>query len=164
MKSYSFDINKMIRWLMPAFLIRPNHLAWLESLLAPINNDYADFLTYKDQQLANATINSCVNRLTQALWDNYDSTNSIYLLQTTNYLDEPFIYLQSDGSTPEYDFLESDNFEPFDFDFLNQEYDSNVNFIVRIPQSLNNSYTIAAITAFVKRYVFSGISYSVEVF
>jgi hypothetical protein len=162
MKTYSFDINKMIVRLMPEFLIKPIHLAWLKVLNAPLKQRYADFLIYRQQHLADATINSSVNRLTQALWDKFDSTQSIYLLQSTDYLDEAFIYLESDGATPAYDYLISDNVEPYDYDFLNTEYNSNYNFIVRIPVALVAQTN--AIYNFVATYVFSGITFTVQTF
>jgi len=74
MTTFSFDINKMIKWLMPSFLYQPIHYAWLQVLLAPMVNQYTAFLAYMQLQLKNATIDSSVNRLTQALWDNFDST------------------------------------------------------------------------------------------
>jgi hypothetical protein len=162
MKTYSFDINKMISRLMPDFLIKPIHLAWLQVINVTLKNRYADFLTYRQQQLANATINSSVNRLTQALWDKFDSTHSIYLLQSEDYLDEAFIYLESDGATPAYDYLVSDNVQPYDYDFLNTEYNTNYNFIVRIPVALIAQ--TKAIYDFVNTYVFSGITFTIETF
>jgi len=147
---------------MPDFLFKPIHYAWLQTLLAPLNNLYAGFLTFRSQQLADATINSSVNRLTQALWDKYDPTKSIYLVQTDAYISESFIYLESEGATPSYDYLESEDHEPFEFDYLDNEFSTNYNFIVRIPIAMVASS--AAIYAFVKPYVFSGISFTIETF
>jgi hypothetical protein len=162
MKTYSFDINKMIRWLMPYFLVKPTHYAWLQTLLVRVKNQYADFLIYRDQQLANATIDSSVNRLTQALWDTYDSTQSIYILHPGDYRDENFIYLEMEGETPGYDYLESDGHTPFDYDYLVAEYGSGHDFIVMIPVILAGSTEL--IRAFVKRYVFFGISFTIKTF
>ena len=162
MKTYSFDIRKMIRWLMPYFLYKPKHYAWLQVLLAPVINQYNAFLAYRQLQLANATINSSVNRLTQALWDNFDSTQSIYLVQNENFQDEAYIYLESDGVTPEYDYLESEDHEPAVYDYLESELFTNVNFIVRIPVAIVADSEL--IYAFVKKYVFSGITFTIETF
>jgi len=147
---------------MPAFLVRPVHYAWLQTLLVSVKNQYTLFLTYRQQQLANVTINSSVNRLTQALWDNFDSTQSIYLLQNTTYQDEALVFLESDGATPAYDYLIADNHTPVDYDNLNVEYGSNYNFVVRIPSALAGS--TSAIQAFVSRYIFSGISFTIQTF
>ena len=147
---------------MPYFLVKPIHYAWLVTLLAPVKNRYADFLAYRQQILMDATIDSSVNRLTQALWDKFDVTNSIYLMQNTVFQDEAFIYLESDGATPQYVYLESDAHEPYTYIYLDAEYNSNYNFIVRIPVALVDQ--TAAIYAFVKKYVFSGISFTIETF
>jgi len=162
MKNYSFDINKMIRSLMPFFLIQPIHYAWIQTLLVTIKNRYADFLVFRQQMLADATINSSVNRLTKALWDKFDNTNSIYILQNTASLEEAYIYLDSEGATPTFDYLESEDHEPFDYDFLDSEFNGDYNFIVRIPVAIASSST--AIYAFVSRYVFSGITFTIETF
>lgn len=147
---------------MPYFLVKPKHYAWLITLLAPVKNRYADFLTYRNEQLKNATINSSVNRLTQALWDKFDSTNAIYLLQNNPFEHGAFIYLESDGASPSYDYLESDAHTPDEFDYLDSDYNANYNFIVRIPVALVGD--TAAIYAFVKKYVFAGITFTIETF
>lgn len=161
MREYRFDVFKTIRQLMPYFLIKPVHYAWLKTLLVSVKNRHAEFLIYKQLQLANATVNSSVNRLTQALWDNFDDTHTIYILQNTNFQDEPFIYLESDGVTPAYDYLESESHTPDEFDYLDGELTSNYNFIVRIPSALTGQQEL--IYAFVKKYVFSGITFTIEI-
>jgi len=162
MTTFSFDINKMIKWLMPSFLYQPIHYAWLQVLLAPMVNQYTAFLAYMQLQLKNATIDSSVNRLTQALWDNFDSTDSIYITQNDAYDDEDFIYLTSDGATPAYDYLISDEVEPYDYDFLADELNSTYNFTVWIPIALVGDTTL--INAFVSKYVFSGITFQILTF
>jgi hypothetical protein len=162
MKNFTFDIRKMIRWLMPYFLYQPKHYAWLQVLLAPVINQYTAFLAYRQQQLTNSTINSSVNRLTQALWDNFDAKQTAYIVQNQNYQDEAFIFLEADGATPEYDYLESEEHEPAVYDYLESELFSNVNFIVYIPVAIAAQSEL--VYAFVKKYVFSGISFTVQTF
>jgi len=162
MKNYTFDIDKMIRWLMPFFLFQPVHYAFLQCLLVTIKSSYTDFMAFRAQMLAEATIDCSVIRLTKAMWDKFDTTNSIYLTQTTDFFEETYIYLDSEGATIQYDYLESEDHEPFEFDYLDSEYVANVNFIVWIPVALAGS--TAEIYAFVKRYVFSSITFSIKTF
>ena len=162
MKNYTFDIDKMIRWLMPVFLFQPVHYAWLQCLLVTVKSSYVDFMTFRALMLANATINSQVNRLTKALWDNFDSTNSIYITQSTVFFEESFIYLETEGATVQYDYLESEDHTPFDFDYLESEYSADVNFIVWIPIAIVGK--TAQIYAFVKRYAFSSLTFSIQTF
>jgi len=147
---------------MPSLLVKPIHYAWLKTLLVSINNTYAQFVVFINQQLADATIDSSVNRLTKALNDKFDPTGSIYLLQNDDYLAESFIYLETDTASPEYDYLESEDHEPADYDYLDDEYSHDYNFIVRIPVAIADKS--AQINRFVGRYVFSGIKYTVETF
>jgi len=146
---------------MPYFLLQPIHYAWLQTVLVTIKSDYADFLTYRAQQLKNATINSQVNRLTQALWDEFGNT-TIYILHPDDNLAESFIYLESEGATPEFDYLESEDHTPVDYDYLESEYANDYDFIVRIPVSMAAS--TEAVYAFVAPYIFSGINFTVQTF
>lgn len=161
MRAYRYDVKKMIRWLMPFFLIKPKHLAWLETLLLPVETMYVDFLVYREQQLKEATITSETNRLTRALRDKF-LNETIYILHPDDYLDQAFIYLESEGASPEFDYLDEENHAPLTFDFLDEEYNSQFDFIVRIPDILAGNTD--AIRAFVKKYIFSGITFTIETF
>lgn len=161
MKNYTFDVNKMIRWLMPYFLLQPIHYAWLQTLLVTVKNRYADFLAYRDLQLRNATVDSTVIRFTKGLRDEFED-DTIYILHPEDFLDQSFIYLASEGATIEYDYLASEDHSPVDYDYTEAEYSLNWDFIVRIPVALAGS--IDAIRAYVKKYAFSGLNYTIETF
>ncbi len=161
MKQYRYDVKKMIRWLMPFFLIKPKHLAWLETLLIPVKTLYANFLVYRQQQLREVTITSEVNRLTRGLRDEFlDET--IYIIHPDDYLEQSFIYLEREGATPEFDYLDSEDHQPYAFDYLDEEFNSQYDFIIRIPEYLIGKSD--AIRAFVKKYIFSGITFTIETF
>jgi hypothetical protein len=161
MKNYTFDIDKMIRWLIPFFLFQPVHYAWLQTLLVSVKSNYVDFMAFRAQMLADATINSQVNRLTKALWDKFDNTQTIYLQQNAGVFEQTFIYLESEGATIQYDYIESEGHTPEEFDYLDSEYTADVNFVVWIPAAIGDNQ--AAIYAFVKRYIFSGITFSIQI-
>jgi hypothetical protein len=159
---YSFNINKMILWLMPEILIQPVHVAWLITVLAPLNTIYTTFINFKDDQLKAATITSSVIRLTKALWDQFDPTNAIYIIHPEDYMNEAYIFLQSEGAALQFDYLQSENHVPQDFDFLEVEYGLNYDFVVRVPIALQ-AYN-SAIYAFVKRYSFSSLTFTIQNF
>jgi hypothetical protein len=147
---------------MPFFLLNPIHIAWLTTLNITLKNRYADFLTYRQLTLANATVNSSVNRLTQALWDNFDSTQKTYILQNSTFHQASYIYLTQEHQLVEYDYFTAEG-KPTDYDYLNIESSLiGVNFVVRIPVAIAAKTNI--ITAFVKKYVFSSMTFSVETF
>lgn len=161
MRNFNFDIIKMVRWLLPYFLVKPRHRAWLETLSAPIKSLYTDFLTYRQLQLRNATVNSSKNRLTRALRDKYED-ETIYILHSNDYLNQSFIYLEEEGASLEYDYLYEEEHEPADFDYLDEEYNSEVDFVVRIPQAMAAKQL--DVYEYVRKYVFTGIRFTIELF
>lgn len=158
---YDIDFNKLIKWLVPHFLAKPKHLAWLTTLLFPLVWLYEQFLGYRSDKLYDATINSQVNRLTHALRREF-SDNTIYIIHYADYLDQAFIFLELEGATPEYDYLDIEAHTPVDYDFTSSEYDNEQDFIVRIPVALTSQS--AAVAQFVNKYKFSSKRFKVETF
>jgi len=161
MRTYSFDVNKLVRRLVPYFLLRPVQVAWIETILSPIQSLHSDFLAYRLSQLKSATITSESNRLTKGLQD-YFNDNTIYIIHNTDYLDEAFVYLQNEGATPDYDYTNAEAHTPVVYDFVQAEYGVQIDFIVRIPLSMASLSN--AVYAFVKKYVFTGINFKIETF
>ncbi len=158
---YDIDFNKLIKWLVPNFLAKPKHLAWLTALLFPLVWLYEQFLGYRSDKLYDATINSQVNRLTHALRREF-SDNTIYIIHYADYLDQAFIFLELEGATPEYDYLAIEAHTLVDYDFTSSEYDNEQDFIVRIPIDLTSQS--AAVAQFVNKYKFSSKRFKVETF
>lgn len=158
---FDINVNKLIKWLVPHFLNKVKHLAWLQVLLFPVAWLYSEFLIYRDDKLNEATINSQVNRLTEALRHKF-LDNTIYIIHITDYINQAFIYLELEGAFLEYDYLASENHVPVDYDFTQAEYDSQYDFIVRIPVALVGQTDV--ITAFVNKYKFSSKRFIVETF
>lgn len=71
--NYSFDINKLIRQLLPPFLAKARMIAWLEVLLVPLNTTRIAFVAFVQQKRYQLTITSQVNRLERALRDRFES-------------------------------------------------------------------------------------------
>jgi len=161
MTNLSFNINKTIKQLLPYFLVKPKQLAWLQVLLYPLVWLYANFLTYRAAQLKNATVNSTVIRFTRALRDEF-ADETIYIFHPEEILDQAFIYLAVEGAILEYDYLASENHVPVDYDYTVIEYNSNYDFIVRIPVALASRAD--EVMAYVKKYAFFGLHYTVETF
>lgn len=159
--NFNIDINKLIFWLMPHFLTKPKHLVWLQTLLFPLSWLYAQFLQYRAQKLYDATINSQVNRLTHALRSKFND-QTIYIIHLSDYIDQAFIFLEIEGATPEYDYLAIEGHIPVDYDFTQAEYDSEVDFIVRIPLAMVAQSE--AVKAFVNLYKFSSKRFKIETF
>jgi len=156
---FGIDINKMVKWLMPHFLFKPVHYAWLKLLLFPMTWTYSQFLVYRLDKLKEATINSQVNRLRLALRERFGS-DLIDIIHFSDYLNQAYIYLEIEGATLEYDYLEMENHQPVDYDYLTEEYDQEFDFVVRIPQSLAAQWE--SIIAFVNKYKLVGKRFTLE--
>lgn len=157
---FEIDLNKIIRWLTPHFLDKPKHRAWLQTLMFPIVWLYAQFLDYRSSKFRESTINSQVNRLTQALRERFGS-DLIEILHFSDYLNQAFIYLELEGSVLEYDYLAIEGHVPVDYDFLQAEYDNQFDFVVRIPASLTIEQD--SITAFVNKYKLVSKRFKIEI-
>ena len=158
---FNIDLNKLIRWLVPHFLQKPKHLAWLTVLLSPIVWLYDQFLIYRLAKLREATINSSVNRFEIALQTQFANAG-IYIVHPGNYLNQAFIYLEIEGATPEFDYLDIEAHTPVDYDATQAEFDVEVDFIVRVPSSLTDSQTL--IKAFINKYSFFGKRFKIELY
>lgn len=157
---FNIDFNKVIGSLTPHFLNKPKHIAWLQTLLYPVLWLYDDFLTYRDVKLKEATINSQVNRLTRALRDAFEN-ELIEIVHISDYLNQAFIYLQIEGATIEYDYLNVEAHTPAEYDFLQAEYDAETDFVVRIPSAISDKAD--AVKLFVNKFKFSGKRFKVEI-
>lgn len=158
---FDIDLNKLVKQLMPHFLFKPKHYAWLTVLLFPIIWLYSEFLTYRTEKLREATINSQVNRLTLALQEEFNN-DGIYIIHPGAYLDQAFIYLEIEGATPEFDYLAIEEHEPVDYDALQAEYDGETDFTVRVPSALTAQQ--ARIKLFVDKFRFFGKRFKIEIY
>ena len=156
-----FNVNRLIEnWLSEAHR-KPMRLAWLQSALKPLSNLWSAFLAFRLEILYEATITGETNRLEKALQDKFQDPN-IYIIQPTDYIDDAWIYQQNEPHFQEWDFLVSESHEPVEFDYLSSEYDSDYDFVIRIPSALVLS--VAKIKEFLKKYVMAGKRYNIELY
>jgi hypothetical protein len=155
---FDISLSKITRWLVPHFLGRPRHLAWLRVLLSPVVHLYDVFLDYRKAKLKEATINSQVLRLNQALREKFNH-EQIYIQNSNDFLNQSFVYLSLEGATVDFDHLQAEN-QPSEFDFLLAEYENEFDFTIRIPAMLAPQRDEVA--AFVNRYKLAGKQFTVE--
>lgn len=158
---FNIDINKLVKWLLPHYLNKPKHYAWLKVLTSPLVWLYDQFLIYRSAKLREVTINSQVNRFTQALQYTFNNAG-IYILHPRVYLNQAFIYLEIEGATPEFDYLYIEAHTPVDYDYLQSEYDAEIDFIVRVPSAL--AALQDQISAFVNKYKYYGKRFKIELY
>lgn len=132
----SLNINKLIDAWLPELLRKPKLVAFLQSGLKPMQTLHTTFLTYRDAKLYEATITGETNRLEKALQDKFGA--GIYIIHPVDYLDTAYIYLETEPRQLEHDYLESENYQPKEYDFLESEYTSDFDFIVQVPDALES--------------------------
>lgn len=158
---YSFNINKLIELILAKMFHRPKHLAWLKAALKPLDTTYGQLMIFRTNKLSEATINSSVNRFTKALNDKFNSTG-IYLVHQLDYVDNAFEFLEDEPHFSEYDFVSEETADPQDYDYLDDEYDPDFDFIVRVPAALILRKN--EISAFVARYTMAGRRFTIELY
>ena len=157
--TYSFNITKLIKsYLYPLFYqAKINGL--LLAYLYPIVQKQSDFIAFKAQMDAQATINIQYNRMVQALRDKFGD-NTIDIIHPGDYLLSAFIYLSYEAHSPEFDYLASESHTPVEYDYLGGEYGSTYHYIVQIPTSLATQS--AQIYAFVNKYNLTSRRFAVQ--
>ena len=136
-------------------------IAWLMSLLKPVQDLHAAFVLFRQQMLRDITITSAVNRLTKALQDTFNNPG-IYLIHPSDYLDFAFVHLSTEERVVEYDYLLDENHNPKEYDYLLDELNRDYDFIVRVPIAL--ALSVDNITAFVNKYVMAGRRFKIELY
>lgn len=159
--SYSFNIGVIIKKLVPNVVRLPKMLAWLMTYTKPSQGLHTAFTGFRLQTLKDITITSQVNRLTQALQDKFNNPG-IYLVHPYDYLDAAYFYLFNEQHLPEFDYLFAENHAPVDYDYLFNEYDPDVDFIVMVPIAL--ALSADAIYAFTAKYVMAGRRFKVQTY
>lgn len=157
----SFNISRIIYSWLPELLRKPRLFAYLYVASKPLETLYSLMLEFRSQILYEATITGETNRLEKALQDKYDNPG-IYFIQPTDYLDTAYIYQEFEPHFEEFDYLESEDHEPYEYDFLESEYDPDYDFILRVPTAL--ALQTEAIKLFLKKYILAGKRYKIELY
>lgn len=156
--NYTFNILKLVKDYLGIFN-KPKIRAYTEALLHPVEDLHNGFLTFRVKMLSDVTITSEVNRLRKALRDKYQD-QTIQIIHPGDYLLRAFIYLRDEPHPERYDYTREEAHTPVEFDFLREEFDASVDFIVRIPISLITQAD--DIYNFVARYQLASIKFKVE--
>lgn len=158
--NYSLNIAKLVGDYFRPLFNKPKLIAWINACLFPVKTKHDDFLAFKTAIDNEVTITCQVNRLRLALRTKFDD-DTIEIIHPGDYLATAYIYLKNEPHPDEYDYLMSEDHTPVEYDYLNGEYLAQVDYIVRIPESLAGS-TIE-ISAFVARYNFTSMTYAIEI-
>jgi hypothetical protein len=127
------NFNAFVTWLLPSFLRKRSHIAWLLVLIKPGRDVYTWLRRYRDNTLWRATINGQVNRLRQALRQHFAS-NQIQIVHPTNLQQRVYIYQASEQQVPTYIYRWFEGQRPYIYQA--SELTLTFDFIVVIPPGL----------------------------
>ena len=159
---YHFDIDKWIIHLLPPILRKRAIYAFLRSMLFPVKQLQAAFLTYKegiDTQLAHNSFQDYLERFLNGLF--FFGYNAIYITDVTN--ERTFLAFQSEAVDPVY-FSFADE-APDEAVYLFSLSPNNVSgkFVVHVPSVLSEA-DIATVTKWVNYYKMAGTEFQIEVY
>ena len=154
-------------------------LKWIYALLKPIIDAHSDFLAFRAQTMIDLRWNGQTIYLEYGL--NFTFNNDlpaytgstptgIYIIQPTDTLNESIWYDETDGVTAEVWYDEADYVaDPTLTEVIwyeNADFDGVIDFIVRVPIALGDVTTnlvlASEIVAFVNKYKYSGVNFTIE--
>lgn len=131
---YNIDFSKLVMWFTPAAMLKPNMLAWLSALVAPVRTLHMMFLRYRTQKLYELMITPQVCYLERLLNDKYDFVER--RIKIIDAQDKPPLYIfREDELKPVYLFAESEN-KPVYIYTEGEAGDIKDDFVIQVPKSI----------------------------
>lgn len=160
---YNIDFIRLITDLLPSFMKKTVIVAWLKSLLKPVQILYSEFITFETEKMYEATYSGQVAELEFILNDYYynDGTLRTIYIDDSIENEEIYIYQQSELQNETYIYNTAEN-EVDSIIYNSDEAGVSFNFIVYVPiglifdrdylRSLVTKYKIAGPTFTIKTY------------
>lgn len=156
---YTVDWNKWVRWLVPGVLRRPKMLAFIRSVIMPVNTIHTSFLYYRNNALYRLAITPQVCYLERALNDRYDvMERRIYIQDSTTLVPVP-LYRQEESKQQV--LYRKGNGEPITFYTKAETLQFTSDFIISIPVTVN--FNMSELTAFVNSYKLTSKTFKVKI-
>lgn len=159
---YHFDVDKWIIHLLPPILRKASIYAFLRSMLYPVKQLQAAFLTYKsgvDRQLTYNSFKDYLERFLNGLF--FFEYNAIYI--TDKETEGVYLSFQSEAVDPVYMSLQSENpATAIPLPSLNPD-EVTGEFVVHVPAALSEADR-AAVINWVNYYKMAGTQFSLEVY
>ncbi len=158
LKSYNFDLKKLIVWMLPSFYRKPKWVAWIYALLAKVRAIHTEFVAFIAIKKDEIKWNGQTIVLEQFLILKYGSgiyitsvTNEVfpfYVYEVNNVLN-PFVYPINNVLNPMANEVNSYNLD-------------GVNFIVHVPAII--TFNTDEMTALINKYRLFGTTFSIVTF
>lgn len=159
-KIYILDYRTLVIWLLPTFLRKANHIAWLDSLCTPLKEVYEAFLKYRDRVNYKLSHNSQVCYLQAVLNDAFDSQQRRIAIENGRFLQALYVYT-AEEQRPVYI---GSQYIYTDEDLLS----GNTDFVIKVPLELRPSGAIALeglvndIKALTNEYKLASKTYNIQ--
>lgn len=159
---YHFDVDKWIIHLLPPCLRMASIYAFLRSMLYPVKQLQAAFLTYNtgvDRQLTYNAFQDYLERFLNGLF--FFEYKAIYITDVES--ERSYMTMESETAEPAYmSFQNEDPVVPLQLSSLDPSLVSG-SFIVHVPAALSEA-NIATVRSWVNYYKMAGTEFSIEVY
>lgn len=157
---YEIDFLKLINQLLPSFLRKAKMRAWLEVVLAPLQNRYNAFLSHREEVIFDVSVTGQVRSLEFMLNKIFYEDGHILKIYISDASRNPQVYLFQNTETHEPVYLYNTN-EQYDGLYVFNTYDSpGSDFTVWVPDSL--LFDLNYMRALIDRHKAAGFKYSIK--
>ena len=176
--------SRLIAWLLPWFLRTQTHQDWLNSLLTPLKNVWADFLVWKDEMIYEAYMTGQVINLEMLLNDKFNGStpawiwntstftydpntpSAIYIIDFANSIPVTYLWNQPEGRPSPFIYNNGETLTTPQVYLYNQsEYDDQADFVIMVPYAVADVSTdavfVAKVKAWVNKYRQAGVRFQI---
>lgn len=151
---YSFDLYKLLTWLVPVWLRHSNFMLLMRAMIYPIKQVYDKMVTYRIQVLYRINHNCQVCYFQKVLNDRFDAIDR--RIRIVDFAGRDRIYFYSDAARRDV-YFGTKYFWPED-----AYHDSGVDFTVQIPTAVATTYyDFELLKSLIAEYRLAGKAYNI---
>ena len=159
---FRVDFEHLVRLLLPALLRKPRLVNWLWALLSPLLDLYAAFLAYRAATLRELSYNGQTLVLQECLNDKFDtSLRRIRVVNADTELVPFYVNFLAEGE-PEKPVLFAAECPPWLYVPSYDEFNNQIDFICKIPVSLNQGEPLQQLHARIRRLKVATVRYAIR--
>lgn len=156
---FNIAYKKLVIWLLPKPIRKPEHVAWLMALLSPLTAFYNLFLAFRTSVLYFLDIDSRVCKLQKLLNDRYDGQQRRIVIEDGTEYDPVFIY-QREENKPVFLYQREEN-KPVIIYTKSEVGATSVDFVIKVPVFV--VIDINEVQALVRRFRLPGKTFKVQI-
>ena len=158
---FNIDWNKWIRWLLPSYLKKERHLAWLKVMLSGLIALHQDLLAFRTSARARAAVTNQTAVLEDELnvLMGLERGQIVIRNQVYQSLGNYKYFLSENSSIKKYRYFLSENAPPTYAYTLAEQQSNEANFIIYVPVGLD----ISKVSAFIDKYKLPDKTYQIVI-